>query len=75
MFFLLTTMYALCYNALDFVFTIPSMEKEGDAHNMGGMTFAMLLYSYRTSLGDWKVNTYNFLELQMCKIAWFLWLS
>jgi hypothetical protein len=42
---------------------------------MGGMAFAMFSHSYRTSLGDWKLNTFNEPESQICKVAWFLWLS
>ncbi len=39
------------------------------------MAFAMFLHSYRSSLGDWKLNTFNLPDYTICKVAWFLWLS
>ena len=71
----LVIMYALSYNALDLIWIIPSESKEGDAEGMGGMPFAMFSYSFRISLGDWKLNTFTLLEYGMSRCTWFLWLS
>lgn len=73
-FFFLVIMYALSYNALDLIWIIPSESKEGDAEGMS-MPFAMFSYSFRISLGDWKLNTFTLLEYGMSRCTWFLWLS
>ncbi len=75
-FLFLVLMYALGFNALDMLwYNSDAMTPWGDYNGVGGMVFAMFAATYRNSLGDFIINTFQFPETPQLIAAWFLWLS